>query len=199
MRIALALCGLALAAPPALAQTPLSGPDGTSLNKVLVIGTDGTRWDLLEKAMKAGRAPNLASLRRAGFGRPSLLRFGPNTLTLSEVGWSSIASGVWDDKHGIDGSKLNMDPGQATKNGYLDFLTRIENARAPLSTFLASDWDNIGLPLNGGPIFGTANSASLAVPKIGPPFSGRPMLSQSLARNVLSGARAFSIRVRKSR
>jgi hypothetical protein len=163
MRLALtaALCALALAAPQAFGQS-LSGPDGTSLNKVLVIGTDGTRWDLLERAMKAGRAPNLAALRRAGFGRPSLLQFGPNTLTLSEVGWSSIAGGVWDDKHGIDGSKLNMDPGQATKNGYLDFLTRIENQRAALSTFLASDWDNIGLPLNGGPIFGTARDANFA-------------------------------------
>jgi type I phosphodiesterase/nucleotide pyrophosphatase len=163
MRLAFlaALCALALAAPPALAQS-LNGPPGTSLNKVLVIGTDGTRWDLLEKAMKAGQAPNLARLRREGFGRPSLLRFGPGTLTLSEVGWSSIASGVWDDKHGIDGTKLNMDPGQATKNGYLDFLTRIENARPRLSTFLASDWDNIGLPLNGGPIFGTAMDANFA-------------------------------------
>jgi Type I phosphodiesterase / nucleotide pyrophosphatase len=129
---------------------------------VLVIGTDGTRWDLLEKAMKAGKAPNLARLRREGFGHPTLLRFGPNTLTLSEVGWSSIAGGVWDDKHGVDGSKLNMDPRQATKNGYLDFLTRIENARASLSTFLASDWDNIGLALNGGPIFGTAMDANFA-------------------------------------
>jgi hypothetical protein len=164
MRLALAaaLCALALAAPPALGQQPLSGPDGTSLNKVLVIGTDGTRWDLVETAMKAGRAPNLARLRREGFGRPSLLEYGPNTLTLSEVGWSSIASGVWDDKHGVDGSKLNMDPGQATKNGYLDFLTRIENSRGRLSTFLASDWDNIGLPLNGGPIFGTARDANFA-------------------------------------
>jgi hypothetical protein len=158
-----ALLTLALAAPPALAQSgPLSGPDGTSLNKVLVIGTDGTRWDLLNKLMKAGRAPNLARLRREGFGRPSLLEFGPNTLTLSEVGWSSIAAGVWDDKHGIDGSKLNMDPGQATKNGYLDFLTRIERQRSGLSTFLASDWDNIGLPLNGGPIFGTEMDANFA-------------------------------------
>jgi hypothetical protein len=162
MRLALAVCALALAAPPALAQAPLAGPDGTSMNKVLVIGTDGTRWDLLEAAMKAGRAPNLARLRRDGFGRPSLLEFGPNTLTLSEVGWSSIASGVWDDKHGIDGTKLNMDPGQATKNGYLDFLTRIENTRARLSTFLASDWDNIGLALNGGPIFGSAMDANFA-------------------------------------
>jgi hypothetical protein len=40
---------------PALAQT-LTGASGTSLNKVLVIGTDGTRWDLLDAAMKAGGA-----------------------------------------------------------------------------------------------------------------------------------------------
>jgi hypothetical protein len=158
-----ALLLLALAAPAAFAQSePLAGPSGTSLNKVLVIGTDGTRWDLLEKAMKAGKAPNLARLRREGFGRPTTLLYGPHTLTLSEVGWSSIASGVWEDKHGVDGSKLNMDPGQATKNGYLDFLTRIENSRPRLSTFLASDWDNIGLPLNGGPIFGSAMDANFA-------------------------------------
>ena len=161
--LALAACVLALAAPPALGQSaPLAGPEGTSLDKVLVIGIDGTRWDLLTAAMKAGRAPNLARLRREGFGRTSRLEYGPATLTLSEVGWSSIASGVWDDKHGIDGTKLNMDPGQATKNGYLDFLTRIENTRPRLSTFLASDWDNLGLPLNGGPIFGTAMDANFA-------------------------------------
>jgi hypothetical protein len=160
---ALAGATLALGAGAASAQTtPLAGPDGTSLNKVLVIGTDGTRWDLLTAAMRAGRAPNLARLRRQGFAEPHLLDYGPGTFTLSEVGWSSVASGVWEDKHGVDGSKFNMDPGQATKNGYLDFLTRIENRRARLSTFLASDWDNIGLAENGGPIFGTAMDANFA-------------------------------------
>jgi hypothetical protein len=159
--ICLAFALLAAAVPPAaLAQTPLAGPPGTSLNKVLVIGTDGTRWDLVQAAMKAGKAPNFARLRRDGFGKPTTLLYGPNTLTLSEVGWSSIASGVWEDKHGVDGHLLNKDPGQATKNGYLDFLTRIERSRSALSTFLASDWDNIGLPLNGGPIFGNAMDAS---------------------------------------
>jgi hypothetical protein len=154
---------LAIAVQPAFARAaPPAGPDGTSLNKVLVIGTDGTRWDLVEKAMKAGKAPNLAGIRTRGFGRPTTLLYGPHTLTLSEVGWSSIASGVWEDKHGVDGSKLNKDPGQATKNGYLDFLTRIERARPRLSTFLASDWDNIGLPLNGGPIFGSAMDVNFA-------------------------------------
>jgi type I phosphodiesterase/nucleotide pyrophosphatase len=154
---------LGIGAMPAAARSgSLSGPQGTSLNKVLVIGIDGTRWDLLDAAIKSGRARNLARLRRAGFGRPSLLEYGPGTLTLSEVGWSSIASGVWEDKHGVDGTKLNMDPGQATKNGYLDFLTRVERARPRTSTFLASDWDNIGLAENGGPIFGTAMDTNYA-------------------------------------
>ena len=86
MRLAVLGVALALVALPAAAQAaPLAGPDGTSLDKVLVIGTDGTRWDLLDAAMKAGRAPNLARLRREGFGRPTLLEYGPNTITLSEA------------------------------------------------------------------------------------------------------------------
>jgi hypothetical protein len=140
----------------ALALAVASPASAASLNKVLVIGTDGTRWDLVQKQIKAGKAPYLKAIAARGFGRPSLLRYGPNTLTLSEVGWSSIASGVWEDKHGVDGHLLNMDPKQATKNGYLDFLTRVERSRPSLNTFLVSDWDNIGLPLNGGPIFGSA-------------------------------------------
>jgi hypothetical protein len=163
--LSLAAAVVALAAGPATARAAeLSGPPGTSLDKVLVIGTDGTRWDLLDAAMRSGRAPALARLRREGFGRPSLLEYAPmpTTLTISEVGWSSIASGVWEDKHGIDGSAFNRDPGQATKNGYADFLTRIERRRPQTSTFLASDWDNIGLAENGGPIFGSAMDANFA-------------------------------------
>ena len=155
---------LALGASPALGS-PAAGhaPPEMSLDKVLVVGTDGTRWDLLEAAMKSGRAPNLARLGREGFVRPSLLEYGPEVLTLSEVGWSSIASGVWPDKHGVDGSKLNMDPRQATKNGYRDFLTRIENNVSDFDTYLASDWANIGLAENGGPIFGSLEDARFTI------------------------------------
>ncbi len=155
---------LALGASPALGS-PAAGhaPPEMSLDKVLVVGTDGTRWDLLQAAMKSGRAPNLARLGREGFARPSLLEYGPEVLTLSEVGWSSIASGVWPDKHGVDGSKLNMDPRQATKNGYRDFLTRIENNVSDFDTYLASDWANIGLAENGGPIFGSLEDARFTI------------------------------------
>ena len=73
MRIlATALAVLVLGAGPALAKPPVA----SSLDKVLVIGTDGTRWDLLRDAMRDGRAPNLARLARQGFARssPSQLR-----------------------------------------------------------------------------------------------------------------------------
>src|SRR5215218_1406894 len=161
--VLLAVGALAIAAPPASGQSAqLDGPEGTSLDKVLVIGTDGTRWDRVQALVRAGRAPNFARIRRAGFAVPSRLDYGPGTLTISEVGWSSIASGVWEDKHGVNGTKLNMDPGQATKNGFLDFLTRIEQGDPQLSTFIASNWDNIALPLNGGPIFGTAMDAKFS-------------------------------------
>jgi hypothetical protein len=157
--VLLAVCAAALAAPPAFAQSapvpPLQGPNGTSLDKVLVIGLDGTRWDRLRAAMRSGRAPHLAGIARRGFGVSSRLAYGPGVLTISEVGWSSVASGVWPAKHGVNGTKANRDPLQATKNGYLDFLTRAENGRAELS-----DWDNLGLPENGGPIFGTAMDAN---------------------------------------
>ena len=60
----------------------------------------------------------------------------------------------------MDGRKFNRDPGQATKNGYLDFITRIEAAAPSLNTYLASDWVNIGTTENGGPIFGSAMDAA---------------------------------------
>ena len=139
------------------AQAPLAGRRASHA-KVLVIGVDGTRWDLVRRAMAEGRAPNLARLGREGVAGPTLLPYTPPAaLTISEVGWSTIASGVGPAKHGVNGFMLNNDPGQATKNGYADFLTRAESLRPAISTFLASDWANIGRPENGGPIFGTAH------------------------------------------
>ncbi len=153
---------LALAATAAVAWTGPAGaqsaaPPGISANKVLVIGTDGTNWDALTKLMAEGRAPAFARLAREGFATPTLLAYTPPAaFTVSQVGWASIATGVWPAKHGVTDFS-NESPGQATKNGYPDFLTRVEAARPQLSTMLVSDWGNIGTTAHGGPLFNTAD------------------------------------------
>ncbi len=158
------LAVLAAAGAAQAATQPLTGPSGTSRSKVLVIGTDGTRFDLVRQLMRAGEVPNLERLADEGFIQPSLLEYSPpEAATLSEVGWASIATGVWPDKHGVNGIFLNNDPRQETKNGFPDFLSRIERVRPRLSTFVASDWSNIAEHKNGGPIFGDAIDARAAI------------------------------------
>jgi predicted AlkP superfamily pyrophosphatase or phosphodiesterase len=141
-----ALVGLLLAAPGAEAR-------------VLVVGLDGVRWDVLQQAMTDGRAPHLAGLAQRGFATATELEYTPPAaFTVSEVGWSTIAAGVNPDKHLVTGP-LNMDPDQADKNGHPDFLTQIERLAPRLDTFAVTDWGNLGLPVNGGPIFGDAVDA----------------------------------------
>ena len=162
--VASLLAVTAFASPASAAAPRLAGPPGVSASKVLVIGTDGTRIDLVDRLAEQGAIPRLADIAATGFSVPSLLAYAPpEAATLSEVGWSTIATGVWPAKHGVRGYFLNMDPGQATKNGYLDFLSLIERERPQLSTFLASDWANIGLHESGGPIFGDSIDARSAV------------------------------------
>ncbi|WP_320672882.1 alkaline phosphatase family protein [Patulibacter defluvii] len=149
-----AALALPATAPAAVVDGPLKGPAGTSRSKVLVIGLDGTRWEDLTKLMGEGRLPNLKSLVDRGFGTSTLLQYAPpQAYTMSAVGWTTIASGVWPAKHGVVGL-FNNDALQDGKNGYVDFLTRIERTRPSLSTFSVSDWGNLGLHQNGGPIFG---------------------------------------------
>lgn len=123
---------------------------------VLVIGIDGLRWDKLQQVIAEGRAPHLAGLIERGIGAPAELPYTPPAaFTVSEVGWATVAAGVGPDKHLVTGP-LNVDPDQADKNGHPDFLTRIEQLAPQLDTFSATDWGNLGLPVNGGPIFSDA-------------------------------------------
>lgn len=70
-------------------------------HRVLVIGIDGTRPDALQKA----KTPNLDSLIREGAftDHAQILgdRYRSNN-TISGPGWSSILTGVWADKHGVN-------------------------------------------------------------------------------------------------
>jgi hypothetical protein len=165
-RSVLVAAAVSLTAPhAATAQQPLAGPPGVSAAKVLVIGTDGTRIDLVDRLAGAGQVPRLTEIARTGFAVPSLLAYEPPAAaTLSEVGWATIATGVWPAKHGVNGMFLNNDPRQSTKNGYLDFLSRIEQVRPQLSTFIANNWANLTEHEAGGPIFGDGIDARFYIP-----------------------------------
>ncbi|MGN9844805.1 alkaline phosphatase family protein [Nonomuraea sp. H19] len=127
--------------------------------KVLVVGMDGLRFDLLA----ASGVPVLTGLMSTGAYGTSKLPYGeedaPRTESPGEVvpkrpepgdggrvidsrtdsgpGWSSIATGVWPDKHGV------VDNGFADPHfdKFPDFLTRAKNVRPELVTSAFFSWE----------------------------------------------------------
>jgi len=70
---------------------------------VLLLGIDGCRFDALTKA----KTPNLDKLRNAGIYSPTALILGDRYKkndTVSGPGWGSINTGVWADKHNVQGN-----------------------------------------------------------------------------------------------
>ncbi|WP_223835767.1 alkaline phosphatase family protein [Streptomyces venezuelae] len=129
-----------------VAATP-AGAAGAAANtdKVLVIGIDGAVLD----RVKAANAPHLNGLMAQGLTARSTLYASPMAATSSGPGWSTIATGVWPDKHGV---KDNSFTGK-NYTAHPDFLTRIENARPALNTYAAADWEPITSTDQNGPIF----------------------------------------------
>lgn len=77
-----------------------------SMRKVVIIGIDGFDPGLLERAIREGRAPNLAALASAGMFR-ALTTTNP---AQSPVAWASLATGTNPGKHGLF-DFLRRDPG----------------------------------------------------------------------------------------
>src|ERR1700687_60558 len=64
---------------------------------LLIIGLDGATWDLLDPWIAAGRLPNLARIRGAGWFGPLRSTMPPATLP----SWTTFMTGVNPGKHGI--------------------------------------------------------------------------------------------------
>ncbi|MGN0127838.1 alkaline phosphatase family protein [Glutamicibacter soli] len=135
-------------------------PSGVNKKKTLVIGLDGAAMAQINKK----NTPNMAKLISEGMVSESNLYANPMAPTVSGAGWSSIATGVWPDKHKVpDNSFSNPNYDQ-----YPDYLTRIENARAQSSTLVVGTWSPIpdkvfakgaDLKLRGGNDAGTTAKA----------------------------------------
>ncbi|MEU0272340.1 alkaline phosphatase family protein [Streptomyces sp. NPDC006307] len=122
---AVAAPGTAHAAAPTL-------PNGTSQDKVLVVGMDGLRHDRID----AANAPHMKAMMANGTYGLSLLYANPMAATSSGPGWSTISTGVWPDKHGVkDNTFTGKNYGQ-----YPGFLARLAQVRPGLSTYAAVDW-----------------------------------------------------------
>ncbi|ORT61597.1 alkaline phosphatase family protein [Streptomyces sp. CB03238] len=133
--LAAAAAGAAAAAvttaPAAHAAAPTL-PNGTSKDKVLVVGMDGLRHDRID----AANAPHMKSMMANGTYGLSLLYANPMAATSSGPGWSTISTGVWPDKHGV---KDNTFTGK-NYGTYPGFLARLAQVRPGLSTYAAVDW-----------------------------------------------------------
>ncbi|MER7954532.1 alkaline phosphatase family protein [Streptomyces sp. NPDC096030] len=134
---ALAAAGTVAAAPAAHAAPTAAPtlPNGTSKDKVLVVGMDGLRYDRID----AANAPTMKSLMANGTYGLSLLYANPMAATSSGPGWSTISTGVWPDKHGVrDNTFTGKNYAQ-----YPGFLARLNQVRPGLSLFAAVDWPEL--------------------------------------------------------
>ncbi|WP_436774796.1 alkaline phosphatase family protein [Yinghuangia sp. YIM S09857] len=130
------------------------GPVGTKADKVLVIGLDGARLDKVRSA----NAPALQQLMTQGMTAHSMLYAGPMAESSSGPGWTTLATGVWPDKHGVRDNSFNG----ANRGAYPDFMTRLETADPTNSTFVDATWSPIPAASGGGPIFSAATDVRIA-------------------------------------
>jgi predicted AlkP superfamily pyrophosphatase or phosphodiesterase len=132
-------CWWALLAIGCGACTPTSSDHGEP--KLLLVGVDGVRVDVLETA----ETPHLDALAAAGFVSKRVRTADP---TVSGPCWSSMLTGVWPEKHGVLGNDF-----QANRYAqYPDFLTRVERADSTFGTYAVVDWPPLGGPASGGPL-----------------------------------------------
>ena len=100
--------------------------------KVLIIGIDGCRPD----AIKAANTPNLDALMANGTYSMDARNTG---ITMSGPGWSSMLTGVWQDKHKVvDNSFAGSDFAK-----YPHFFKRIEENNPDNRTVSISQWHPI--------------------------------------------------------
>lgn len=109
--------------------------------RVAVFGVDGVRFDALRRAS----TPHIDAIARRGFLAP--VAVWPHAESSSGPGWSTIATGVFPDVHGVVDNDL-------TPNRFADhpdFLSRAQ--RLGLTTYAAATWPPLLTKAGGGPVF----------------------------------------------
>ncbi|MDO5977450.1 alkaline phosphatase family protein [Flavivirga spongiicola] len=128
-------------------ETPPPTPGEEITKKVLIIGIDGCRPD----AITAANTPNLDAL--IANGTYSLDARNIKT-TFSGPGWSSMLTGVWEDKHGVTDNSFNG----SNFSNYPHFFKYIEESNPVYRTVSVSQWH----PINDKIVLAHADATSNA-------------------------------------
>ncbi|MFF2549541.1 alkaline phosphatase family protein [Nocardia sp. NPDC058058] len=141
------------AALPVLAGVMAAAPANAdaTVNKVVVIGLDGTMYKKVQEA----KAPNL--LKLAGEGTLGQTSIAPHT-TISGPSWATVLTGVWDTKHGIYDNNVTTAPFVK----YPTAFTQLEKADPGLKTESFASWGTIATMAGSGDPHADVNVATPA-------------------------------------
>lgn len=115
----------------------------TRSQHVLIVGWDGVRDDVLRSA----HTPHLDALASRGF--LSTVRVHDANPTISGPVWSTMATGVYRDQHGVHDNDFR----QNEFDRYPDVLRRVREALPGVTTFAAGAWAPLVEDGCGGPLF----------------------------------------------
>lgn len=101
--------------------------------KVLFIGIDGVRSDALQQQMNDGNANNLKAMFDSGLYTFDSWHLG---VTSSGPSWSSMLTGVWEDKHGVTNNNYTG----SNYNDYPYFPTRVKECRPNAKAVQITSW-----------------------------------------------------------
>ena len=109
--------------------------DQAARKKVLLIGIDGCRPD----ALRTAETPHLDQLIREGAFADDTQILGDRVTqndTISGPGWSSILTGVWADKHGVNGNEFH----NPNYEEYPHFFRHIKDTQPSAFTVSLTTW-----------------------------------------------------------
>ncbi|SEL41929.1 alkaline phosphatase family protein [Rhodococcus maanshanensis] len=129
--LSIAIAGAVSAGTATAAASPTT-PESNDPAKVVVIGLDGTMLDHI----KTANTPNLHRLMAEGTTGSSSILGHP---TISGPSWSTMLTGVWNTKHGVQDNSFNG----ARFDQYPTAFTQIERADPALRTEAISTWGGI--------------------------------------------------------
>lgn len=120
----------------------------TRVKRVLIVGWDGVRDD----ERRAARTPHLDGLAAHGF--EAAVRVHEANPTISGPVWTTVATGVHSDRHGV----LHNDLRPHDHAALPDVLTLIRRADRAATTYAAAGWAPLVTADSGGPLFADGDS-----------------------------------------